>query len=218
MTSWTPLKWPIYWFPAKIIMIFGISAKKYLKKMWTSPHSKKVYIPPPLTYIAKIHHIWRHNDVTIRFATFFRFFSCSKIMLLVLKGRRTVIVNSYSKFSIHAPVDFPKGGPGGLVTKLVFNQPSIYTRLALGDRGRGLASLACRHAPQKKLKLQLCRKNAEFSQKRDMDSQKFQKMAKNDLSVEKQIQKPVQKTVSLGMGSHYFNSAIILHQLVPICL
>ena len=182
-----------------------------------SPQQKSLHTPP-LTYIAKIHQIWRHNDVTIRFATFFRFFSCSKIMLLVLKGRRTVIVNSYSKFSIHAPVDFPKGGPGGLVTKLVFNQPSIYTRLALGDRGWGLASLACRHAPQKKLKLQLCRKNAEFSQKRDMNSQKLQKMARNDLSVEKQIQKPVQKTVSLGMGSHYFNSAIILHQLVPICL
>ena len=92
-------------------------------------------------------------------------------MLLVLKGRRTVIVNSYSKFSIHAPVDFPKGGPGGLVTKLVFNQPSIYTRLALGDRGWGLASLACRHAPQKKFKTPalpkkrriLAKKRYEFS-------------------------------------------------------
>ena len=135
-----------------------------------SPQQKSLHTPP-LTYIAKIHHIWRHNDVTIRFATFFRFFSCSKIMLLVLKGRRTVIVNSYSKFSIHAPVDFPKGGPGGLVTKLVFNQPSIYTRLALGDRGRGLASLACRHAPQKKIKTPalpkkrriLAKKRYEFS-------------------------------------------------------
>ena len=112
-------------------------------------------------------------------------------MLLVLKGWRTSIVNSYSIFSIHAPDDFPKGGPGRLVTKLVFNHPSIYTRLALGDRGWGHASLACRHAPQKKKKLQLCRKNAEFLQKRDINSQKFQKMAKNDLSVEKQIQKPV---------------------------
>ena len=199
-------------------MIFGISAKKYIKKMWTSPDSKNVYIPPPLLISQK----YSQYDVIMTSQPvsqlFFRTGSCSKIMLLVLKGWRTFIVNSYSIFSIHAPDDFPKGGPGRLVTKLVFNHPSIYTRLALGDRGWGHASLACRHAPQKKLKLQLCRKNAEFSQKRDMNSQKFQKMAKNDLSVEKQIQKPVQKTVSLGMGSHYFNLAIILHQLVQICL
>ena len=151
---------------------FRNQRQKIPKKDVDQSPQQKVYIPP-FTYMAKIHQIWRHNDVTIRFATFFRFFSCSKIMLLVLKGRRTVIVNSYSKFSIHAPVDFPKGGPGRLVTKLVFNLPSIYTRLALGDRGRGLASLACRHAPQKKLKLQLCRKNAEFSQKKRYELSKF---------------------------------------------
>ena len=43
-------------------------------------------------------------------------------------------------------------------------------------------------------------------------------MANNDSSFENWLQKRVKRVLTLTMWLHYLNSAIILHQLLQICL